>query len=180
MPASYTKRYPQRMLRSYSLLVAPLLLSCVMLSGCFVLVPFIEPDEQATCHRCRVTEATTQSPLRQKKHSQSSVDKTARLIAQLASSREVDRTHAAFWLGETGSASALTPLVNLLQSDRSKWVRRACVKALAKLGDPRALDPLMRATKDKDPFVASSARSAYSALTRTSARASLKHTSRSL
>lgn len=146
-----------------------------ILSGCFVLIPFVEPDEQATCQRCRIATATGPA-VRTSRQQSSKPDKFSRLLAQLNSSRDVDRAHAAFWLGEELNPAAVEALVYRLQNDTSKWVRRASAKALAKIGDSRALEPLRRAMHDRDPFVAKSAQAAYASLSRATSRAALKHT----
>ncbi len=92
------------------------------------------------------------------------------LISQLGHSNDVVRTHAATDLGMLGSKAqrAVVPLSNALERDSSKWVRRAAVKALAKIGTPDVLGPLTLALHDSNKYVAHSAKQALRRLRRSS------------
>jgi HEAT repeat protein len=106
------------------------------------------------------------------------VSKKARvdsLISQLKHEDDVVRTHAATDLGMMGSKAqrAVKPLYSVLERDESKWVRRAAVKALAKIGTPEVLAPLTFALSDSNKYVVHSAKRALKKL-----RLSRKVTSR--
>jgi HEAT repeat protein len=137
------------------------------LSGCFI-IPLVEPDSQARLNgECQVCEARASlrhnSQVSAAKQKSSKLDK---LIRQLNSDKPVDRAHAAYWLGEMsqGAVPAVPTLITALQ-DSNNWVRRASAKALGKIGDRRALEPLKALKKDKDKFVAETASNAVRNLT---------------
>jgi len=148
------------MFRFKHMAIATILL--LLLPGCFV-VPFVEPDAQArgeSCSACKMAKLERARTVRVSSNSgHSTQSKLNALLAQLESQKEVDRAHAAFWLGELKNSLAVESLVLHLK-DSSKWVRRASAKALGKIGDARALKPLQLASRDKDQFVSESARNA--------------------
>ncbi len=140
----------------------------LFLSGCFVLVPLAEPDAQALaggkCLSCRrqaaEQDARSYYP-RTNRLGAPREGRVAKLLRQLESPRAVNRAHAAYWLGELGTdATAAVPGLITHLSDNDKWVRRAAAKALGKIGDSRAKEPLKVAGRDRDHFVAESARKA--------------------
>ena len=149
----------------YFLRVA-LFISLCSLTGCF-LVPLVEPDAQArgekTCSICRGALRYSAS---QRVGSTSGVaSKVSRLTNQLQSAEAVNRAHAAYWLGELGANSqTAVPQLIVALADGDKWVRRASAKALGKIGDRAAVVPLRVAARDKDPFVAESAKRALKGL----------------
>lgn len=59
------------------------------------------------------------------------------------------RGEAAFALGEVGDASAVVPLIRVLQTDRATEVRSAAAAALGRTGDPAAVDALAETLKKK-------------------------------
>jgi len=129
----------------------------LFLNSCVAVVPFIEPDEQAlgksACNTCRASLRYREVKFAVKEN------RYEKLLKQLKSPSDVNRAHAAFWLGELrGDAVRAAPQLVLALSDKSNWVRRAAVKALGKIGDEKSL-PAVKATRnDRDKFVADSAR----------------------
>ena len=91
-----------------------------------------------------------------------------RLVKQLQAETDVARTHAASDLGTLGltARKAVVPLAYVLRHDESKWVRRAAAKSLGKIGTPEVVEPLRRATQDRDKWVAHSARNALTKVER--------------
>lgn len=61
------------------------------------------------------------------------------LVERLRSTNSTVRRFAAYALGDTGDRAATLPLIEALDD---RYVRRAAAVALAKLGDPRALEPV--------------------------------------
>lgn len=128
-------------------------------SGCVALVPLVNPDPQAqgisSCSSCRASMRYREAKFAVKE------SRYEKLLKQLQSPSDVDRAHAAFWLGELGADGIrATPKLVVALSDTSNWVRRAAAKALGKIGDPKSLPALKAATGDPDKFVAQSAKSA--------------------
>jgi len=127
------------------------------LNSCVAVVPFVEPDQQAegklVCNACRASLRYREAKFAVKE------DRYEKLLRQLQSPSDVNRAHAAYWLGEmrSGAIRAAPQLVAAL-SDRSNWVRRAAAKALGKIGDEKTLPELKAARNDRDKFVSESAR----------------------
>jgi len=127
------------------------------LSGCVAVVPFVEPDAQAQgakpCNSCRASLRYREAKGAVKE------DRYEKLLKQLKGSSEVNRAHAAYWLGEMrANALKASPHLVTALSDRSNWVRRAAAKALGKIGDDKSLPALKAARNDRDKFVADSAK----------------------
>jgi HEAT repeat protein len=72
----------------------------------------------------------------------------AQWLPLLADGDEKVRINAVTNLGRLKSAQALDPLAATLGGDRSPLVRAAAAKALAIIGDPRALLALQRAVQN--------------------------------
>ncbi|HSB08156.1 MAG TPA: HEAT repeat domain-containing protein [Blastocatellia bacterium] len=87
----------------------------------------------------------------------------ARAIAPLADAlgdkSAFVRAQAARALGVNGisAAQAVSKLINLLNSDPDNEVKRQAATALGRIGDRAALEPLERARRDKDPYLAQAA-----------------------
>ena len=127
------------------------------LSSCVAVVPFVEPDQQATgkleCNSCRASLRYREAKFAVKE------SRYERLLKQLQAPSDVNRAHAAYWLGEMrGNAVRASPQLVFALSDQSIWVRRAAAKALGKIGDEKSLPALKSARNDKDKFVADSAK----------------------
>ncbi len=138
-----------RMLRRYFFASACL---SITLSGCFVVVPLIEPDEQAKLSGTYVFQ-NRPIPFSKTKQRKTTGARLDDLIARLSHREAVVRTHAAFWIGELGpEASRAVPMLISRLHDESNWVRRACAKALGKIGARSALPALRQAIGDKDRF----------------------------
>ncbi|MCB0346881.1 MAG: HEAT repeat domain-containing protein [Bdellovibrionales bacterium] len=142
-----------------------LIYMCAAFSGCFVFVPFIEKDEVPPYARmqeksvCQVPPiAAAKAPARSSRQL-SRTERQRRLISKyvynLDNEDTVVRIHAASHLGDMGPAarSAVSPLIRSL-SDSHYWVRRTAAKSLGKIGDPRAVEPLVdRMRRDSDRYV---------------------------
>ena len=136
-------------------LILSLILSA--LSGCVAVVPFVQPDSQAqgiqSCSSCRASLRYREAKFAVKE------SRYEKLLKQLKSPSDVNRAHAAYWLGELrGDALRATPHLVTALSDKSNWVRRAAAKALGKIGDPNSLTALKAARNDRDKFVSDSAK----------------------
>src|SRR5438445_12239610 len=66
------------------------------------------------------------------------------LVPLLQDKLEFIRREAAYALGETRSRSAVTPLVDVLATDKEASVRAAAAIALGRIGDPAAASALAR------------------------------------
>jgi len=159
------------------------LLTCSFLGGCVAVVPLIEPDEGAknppvpysvsvVCPTCGKggSKAYSDSPWTAKKrvlaqcpvtsNCAQTKHKVAMLRTQLKHSDCAVRTRAASGLGDFGpqAVGAISELVKVVKADQCKWARRSSVKALAKISsEPRVIEALSHATRDKDRWVAHSA-----------------------
>ena len=72
-------------------------------------------------------------------------DEAANLLVPLLQDKlEFIRREAAYALGETRSRSAVTPLVDVLATDKEASVRAAAAIALGRIGDPAAASALAR------------------------------------
>lgn len=84
-----------------------------------------------------------------------------RLLAMIDQLRDDDRwsmrMEAAVYLGRTGDIRVRKPLQRALE-DKHYAVRAAAIRALTKLQDPRAINPLIDCMGDDEAFVASEAR----------------------
>ena len=81
-------------------------------------------------------------------------------LSNLYHERDAIRASAATELGfiAQGRPGVAKSLREATWKDRSKWVRRAAVKAIYKLEGRKAFPTLRNALKDKDPWVAHSAK----------------------
>lgn len=155
------------MLRFFTLLYI-----CTALSGCVVLVPFVEKDAprkpkfetHSGCVTAQAAPKTAKKAVQVRKLT--NAEKQQRLISKyvynLGAQDTVVRIHAASYLGEMGPAarSAVNPLIRSL-SDSHYWVRRTAAKSLGKIGDPRAVNALVeRMRRDSDRYVNLSAANA--------------------
>ena len=76
-------------------------------------------------------------------------DEAANLLVPLLQDKlEFIRREAAYALGETRSRSAVTPLVDVLATDKEASVRAAAAIALGRIGDPAAASALARVLSD--------------------------------
>ncbi|HMO17354.1 MAG TPA: HEAT repeat domain-containing protein [Oligoflexia bacterium] len=162
------------------------------MSGCALLL-ITEPDEQARrvamnggvvdspCSGCKKNliksnsnnsfnlnyRQSSRSLLSQEIYDVNTI-KVTNLRNQLKSGSDAERTRAASTLGDLGSASI--PAVKELEyhciSDKSKWVRRASVKALAKIDGRGSRGVIRKATEDRDPYVKASAQTALNRISR--------------
>ena len=125
--------------------------------GCVALLPLIEPDHRAaTQSNPELGGASSRhSPARRLR------DPIVAVIKQLENGDAAARTRAATTLGEYPGRvdDSIGPLIRATE-DPSKNVRRAAVKALARLKDSRGVAPIRQRLKDPDPFVRESARNA--------------------
>ncbi len=71
------------------------------------------------------------------------------LVPLLRDKFELVRREAAYALGKVGDVSALDPLIETLQKDKTLEVRNAAVIALGEVGDARAIDALTRVLLQK-------------------------------
>jgi hypothetical protein len=136
-------------------LILALILSAT--SGCVAVVPFVQPDSQAqgisSCISCRASLRYREAKFAVKE------SRYEKLLNQLQTSSDVNKVHAAYWLGEMrGDAVRATPHLVKALSENNNWVRRAAAKALGKIGDPRSLPALKAARNDRDKFVSESAK----------------------
>ncbi len=131
------------------------------LQGCIAFVPLIEPDNTGQ----PAVSATNDLGTARRTHRHARRDPIPSLIRQLEQGDAAARTRAASTLGEYPTRRDETiPHLAQATQDSSKNVRRAAVKALAVLKDPRAIAPIRKCLKDPDPFVRESARNALKRL----------------
>jgi len=149
----------------------------VSTQGCVLLLPFIDMDKSAelssggvsTCPYKRNAEtgiAVGDVSAQSLSFTPRTLDNTSQLIESLSNGTEVARTHAATDLGmsrENGTR-VIEALARATQVDRSKWVRRAAVKSLEKVGGRNAIPHLRQAAKDRNKWVAHSAKKALQRL----------------
>ena len=161
-----------------------LLSFCLALNGCFLAVPYIETDRQAReCKVCNQTASVTSLTDRSETEPRLIARKGplrrgagfSELTDKLVNGNEIERTHAAFELGEDGqkASGALPLLSNAIRYDRSSWVRRAAVKAVEKIDPAAAQKILPTALGDSDRWVVHSARNALRRLRAGSSRLAL-------
>ena len=135
-----------------------------------MLLPFVESDKDSlqknsSCPYNAKTRIVGDARPEVSYHSE--VDEVDRLIDNLTrGSNDVVRTHAATDLGQSGDSSTrvLNALSSAMRNDSSKWVRRAAVKSLEKVGGSRAIPYLQQATRDRNKWVAHSAQKALNRL----------------
>lgn len=125
-----------------------------------------EPDEQALrvaanggsldpyCERC-VNSSKKYSRINSAKRGSLRNIPLEREFEGLTSNSDVVRTRSATSLGLMGKEAlpALSKLEHLAIHDKSKWVRRASVKSLGKIGEKSSHNILKKASKDSDPYV---------------------------
>ena len=137
------------------------LVPCLFVSGCVVLVPFVQPyQEPEPKYSFQYSDRSSSAAGRSSSNVTSSLKWVRRYEGQLKDLRPAIRAAAASYLGMMGSASApAVPALTTRLKDDSKYVRRAAAKALGKIGAPArpALAALKNCTHDVDPFVARSA-----------------------
>jgi hypothetical protein len=139
----------------------------LMINSCALLL-ITEPDEQALryqkksgcsdCERKKSQKKTIYKP------THPAISKIDIYKNQLSSSSDAVRSSAATQIGLMGpdGASAVAQLEHAVLYDPSKWVRRASVKALYKIGSRSSLRVLETATKDTDHYVKMTASQAVS------------------
>ena len=90
-----------------------------------------------------------------------------RYLVQLQDKQPAVRATAATSIGLLGpkASGAVQPLI-LALNDQDKFVRRAAVKSLAKIGSKDAVEPIRRRLNDRDKYVAHSAARALKTLQR--------------
>lgn len=128
-------------------------------SGCFLLLPFVEPYEEPP-PQGYATGGYYQTGGQPKKAYPKVSKYVSRYTKQMSDKDERKRTEAASYLGMLGpDAAPAIPTLIASSSDQSKRVRRASVKALGKIGvkSDDVIDALSHASRDRDPFVAASA-----------------------
>lgn len=156
--------------KSLSSFSFPLLL--LFLPSCF-LEHFTEPDQEALREMSKYEK---QKSVCQKNSGVCYARKTKNnrrykfneeyYLEKLENSNDAYRTRAATEVAEAGitNSKIISKLDYLALNDSSKWVRRASVKALAKLQGKQAINTLSLAEKDKDPWVRHSAKLAKNKL----------------
>ena len=137
------------------------------LNSCVVLVPYVKKQQSLQSKNSQVK--AYQVPRRSNQlyfnTSLSSYDYKKHdlnlLISDLKSGSNVERVHAAFWVGEMG-AKAVKAIPYLAANLRhsNEWVRRASVKSLAKIPSRGVIKYLKSATYDRNKFVSDSAKKA--------------------
>ena len=148
-------------------------------SGCVLLLPLFEPDEHAKQMNSRYDppSGVISTPVYsvKPKIKSSSEKRLTVLIGKLRDPKPVVRINAASQLGDMGPKAepAVDQLIVSLR-DNHYWVRRASVKALGKIGSPRAIPALQVCLNDRNKYVAMSAHNAVGQITRTQARGSLR------
>ncbi len=147
-------------IKQTALLTTALGLICLGYSSC-VLVPFIEPDKQAVRGNNYDNIVTSPQPIpipgvQQTKRTGPKGVKVAKYLKQLGTGSPVQRTHAAYWVGEQRLNEAEPLLIRNLQYN-NVWVRRSAAKALGKLGLPTSVEPLIGTLRDRDKYVAHTA-----------------------
>lgn len=145
--------------RLKTICLSALLLS--VCSGCVAFVPLIEPDkshDQTVVYHGRIPAERHQGNVRKSREA----TRLEHFVKRLDDPKAVVRTHAVFWLGEMGptAAAAAPRIAALLVSDESPWVRRASAKALPKIVGSDARPALTSALRDRDRWVAHSAKNA--------------------
>jgi HEAT repeat protein len=139
-------------------------------SSC-VLLLITEPDEEAlkynkkNCSSCGRKSASVRTKTSYRNLNRSKlVNSVSTYIEDLSSESDVARVNAATLLGylEKHAIDAVPYLENAALNDSSKWVRRASVKSLSKIGAKSSLRIFDLARKDKDPYVKMSAEKAAS------------------
>ena len=166
------------------------------LSGCFALLPFVDTEtaakeSEAKAYREHYGEsyATAQdvplsssgsytrgysAPCRDGlcgREARRGADRSSlmlkRYLVQLRDKQPAVRATAATSIGLLGPKAtiAVQPLIVAL-NDQDKFVRRAAVKSLAKIGSREAVEPIRRKLQDRDKYVAHSAARALQTLQR--------------
>jgi hypothetical protein len=134
----------------------------ILLSGCVLLLPFVEPYHEPQSPSSSYDPA--QYPASSaRRHVPRSELWLRYYRKQLADPSPQKRTAAASYLGFMGAQAApAVPDLAARLSDESKFVRRAAAKALGKIGPAAAtaLPDLKHACRDTDPFVRRSAETA--------------------
>lgn len=154
-------------------------------SGCVLLLPFVDTNREPPLDspfgevRARGSYGNSIMPpsnyqtdyaLKERKPARISSrrpDRVTSLLAQLEDPNAAKRTSAATDLARLQPAEtdrAVPLLVSRLQNDESKWVRRACARTLGVLGGESAEQALQKARRDRDPYVAHTAKNSLRAL----------------
>ena len=144
------------------------ILFCCLLNSCVALVPLIEKKQEDLSKQdsvlaeqpVKLSKISTRKILvRKKKPADIIRQKTLRAVKRLKNPSDVVRTHAASDLGDIGpkASIAIESLSRAVKHDKSKWVRRAAVKALGKIGGTKVIAILRLALRDRNKWVAHSA-----------------------
>jgi HEAT repeat protein len=146
------------------------ILLLLLLNSCALLL-ITEPDKESfhkadasRCIDCRSSAKSSRSRLAASQDpnqnpNQNLSNKLSLYRKQLLSSSDAVRTNAATQIGMMGKVAypAVHDLERAVLQDNSKWVRRASVKALYKIGSRSSLAVLRKATSDSDYYVKTSA-----------------------
>lgn len=166
------------------------------LSGCFALLPFVDTETAAkesaangyrehygesyvSAHDVPLSSSGSSTrgysaPCRDGvcgRSGRRATDRTSlllnRYLVQLRDKQAAVRATAATSIGLLGPKAtiAVQPLIVAL-NDQDKFVRRAAVKSLAKIGSREAVEPIRRRLQDRDKYVAHSAARALQTLQR--------------
>lgn len=81
------------------------------------------------------------------------VHKIDSLVQDLKVEDETTQYYAIIALGSIRDIDVVEPLVDVLDQDNDSYIRGAAAWALGKIGDLRAIDPLIRAFNDNDSYV---------------------------
>ncbi len=134
-----------------------LILFLLLQTSCFVFVPFIKQDGGGQAKK--ISSANDQLSNNELSKcllvKQTKPDKVQIALSNLYHDRDAVRATAATELGfiAHGRPGIIKVLREATWKDRSKWVRRAAVKAIYKLEGRKAFPTLRNALKDKDPWV---------------------------
>ena len=71
------------------------------------------------------------------------------LIPNLQDKTEIVRRETAYALGKIQNSSAIAPLIQIFQKDKSIEVKNACIVALGEIGDAAAIDALTQILRQK-------------------------------
>jgi HEAT repeat protein len=82
------------------------------------------------------------------------------LIQALKDPERFVRSYAIWGLRDIAGAGALDPLIQTLMEDKDRSIRREAALALGQIGASEAIEPLKKASRDKDEFVRKAVRKA--------------------
>jgi HEAT repeat protein len=143
-------------------------------SSCMLLL-LTDPDEEAlkynkntiprNCSSCGNKSAPQRNKASYRNLNRAKIrNSVSSYINDLSSESDVTRVNAATLLGylDEHAIDAVPYLEKTALNDPSKWVRRASVKSLSRIGAESSLRVFNLAQKDKDPYVKMSAEKAAS------------------